>query len=197
MRTGCTSNTKLQRRFIKIYFQSKGINNVNLINIFHNKLVKSKVPIYFQEQDPPLVSFQYTQNILGVCLITIKRCAASMLIIIILQPPHVIVIESSPFRYEPHGHVITGDLRIVKNRNLRRLLLKGAKYREQNTVDWKLNEKILTKGVDEYSKKWSKLEGYRVSALEEMSDIVKLIIKNRISNLQRRRFRVKPKIPRR
>ena len=71
---------------------------------------------------------------------------------------------------------------------------KGSKYREQNTVEWKLNEKILTKAVDGYSKKWSKLEGYRVSALEEWSETVKLIIKNRISNLQRREFRVKPKI---
>ena len=33
-----------------------------------------------------------------------------------------------------------------------------------------------------------------MSALEEWSETVKLIIKNRISNLQRREFRVKPKI---
>jgi len=102
--------------------------------------------------------------------------------------------ESSPFCYEPHGHVITGDLRIVKNRNLRRLLKKGPKYREQNTVNWKLNEKILLKAVDDDCKKWSKLEGYRVSALDEWSETVKLIIKNRISKLQRRKFRVRSKI---
>ena len=52
VRTGCKSNTKPQRRFIKIYFHNKGIDKVNLTNIFLNKLVKSKVPIYFQEQDP-------------------------------------------------------------------------------------------------------------------------------------------------
>ena len=46
--------------------------------------------------------------------------------------------ESSPFRYEPHGHVITGDLRIVRNRTLRRLLEKGPKYREKNIIDWHL-----------------------------------------------------------
>ena len=38
--------------------------------------------------------------------------------------------ESSTFRYEPHGHVITGDLRIIKNKKLRRLLEKGPKYME-------------------------------------------------------------------
>ena len=69
--------------------------------------------------------------------------------------------------YEPHGHVITGDLRIVKNRKLRRLLEKGPKYREQNNIDWHLNKKILTKAVDDYVKNWSKREGCHVSALEE------------------------------
>ena len=48
--------------------------------------------------------------------------------------------QSSTFRYEPHGHVITGDLRIVRNRKLRRLLEKGPKYREQNNIDWHLNK---------------------------------------------------------
>ena len=38
--------------------------------------------------------------------------------------------QSSTFRYEPHGHVISGDLRIVRNRKLRRLLEKDPKYRE-------------------------------------------------------------------
>ena len=117
-----------------------------------------------------------------------------MLIIIILHPPHSYDCESSLFRYEPHGHVIAGDLRIVKNRNLRRLLEKGPKYREQNTVNWKLNEEILIKAVDDYSKNWSKHEGYRVSALEEWSLTVKLTIKNRISKLQRRKLRIKPNI---
>ena len=96
--------------------------------------------------------------------------------------------ESSPFRYEPHGHVITGDLRIVRNRTLRRLLEKGPKYREQNTIVWKLNKKVLLTAIDDYAKNWSKREGYHVSALEEWLETVKLIISNRIKNLQHRNF---------
>ena len=82
--------------------------------------------------------------------------------------------ESSAFRYEPHGHVLTGNLCIVKNRKLRRLLEKGPKYREQNTIDWKLNKKILIMAVDDYTKKWSKREGDHESTLEEWSETVKL-----------------------
>ena len=96
--------------------------------------------------------------------------------------------KSSTFRCEPHGHVITGDLRIVRDRKLRRLLEKGPKYREQNVIDWKLNKKILLTAIDDYAKNWGKREGYHVSALEEWSEKVKLIISNRIQNLQHRNF---------
>ena len=96
--------------------------------------------------------------------------------------------QSSTFRYEPHGHVIIGDLRIGRNTKLRRLLEKGPKYREQNNIDWYLNKEILTKAVDDYAKNWSKREGCHVSALEEWSETVKLIISNRINSLQHRSF---------
>ena len=94
------------------------------------KLVRSKVPIYFGEQDPSLVSYKYTNNISRNAFNYIQtlrninfddyRNASSSC-----------DCESSAFRYDPHhGHVITGDLRIVRNRTLRRLLEKGPKYRE-------------------------------------------------------------------
>ena len=170
------SNTKPKRRFIKIFFHHKAIYKVNLTNIFHNKLVESKVPIYFQERDPPLISCQYTQNI-SRSVFNYNQTLYDIDVDNYNTTSSSCDCESSPSRYEPHGHVITGDLRIVKNRNLRRLLEKGPKYREQNTVDWKLNEKIITKAIDDYSNNYNKREAYRMSALEEWSEIVKLIIK--------------------
>ena len=53
------------------------------------------------------------------------------------------------------------DLRIVRNRKLRRPLEKGPKYRKQNNIDWHLNKELLTKAVDDYAKNWSKREGCR------------------------------------
>ena len=188
VRTGNNSSAKPQRRFIKIYFHNKGIDKVNLTNILHNKLVKSKVPIYFQEQDPPLISYKYTKTI-SRSVFNYNQTLHNVNIDDYSNASSSCDCASSTFCYEPHGHVITGDLRIVKNRKLRRLLEKGPKYREQNTVDWNLNKKILTKAVDDYTKNWSKREGCHVSALEEWSETVKLIIQNKINNLQRRNFR--------
>ena len=59
--------------------------------------------------------------------------------------------------YEPAGHVITGDLSIIRNAKLRTLVAKGPSYREQN---WNVNEKICRRAVAAYKRKWSKKEGW-------------------------------------
>ena len=41
----------------------------------------------------------------------------------------------SKFCYEPHGHVITGDLMVIENVKLRELVAKGPKYREPNKIN--------------------------------------------------------------
>ena len=44
--------------------------------------------------------------------------------------------------YESCGHVVTGDLRIIKDVKLRNLITKGPAYREQNNIDWRVNLSI-------------------------------------------------------
>ena len=111
VRTDTNSTAKPRRRFIKVFFHNKGIDNVKLTSILPNKLVRSKVPIYFQEQDPPLVIynisrsvFNYNQTLRNINLYDYHNASSSC------------DCESSTFCYEPHGHVTTGDLRIVRNR---------------------------------------------------------------------------------
>ena len=42
--------------------------------------------------------------------------------------------STSPFVYTPAGHVVTGNLNIVKNKHVRKLLMKGPTYREQSNI---------------------------------------------------------------
>jgi hypothetical protein len=42
----------------------------------------------------------------------------------------------SRFRYAPAGHIITGDLNIVEDGDLKNILKKGTKYRSQTVTDW-------------------------------------------------------------
>ena len=38
--------------------------------------------------------------------------------------------NTSDFKYEPHQHVITGDLSIISNNDLKKIMYFGTKYRE-------------------------------------------------------------------
>ena len=51
----------------------------------------------------------------------------------------------SDFRYEPAEYVVTGNLSIVENRKLRKLLSKGPSCREKNNINWDINQKIAVR----------------------------------------------------
>ena len=40
--------------------------------------------------------------------------------------------------YEPAGHVVTGDLSIIRDATLRALVEKGPLVREQNSINWRI-----------------------------------------------------------
>ena len=46
-----------------------------------------------------------------------------------LSNPQTCQCKESKFCYEPPGHVITGELKVIENEKLRELVAKGPKYR--------------------------------------------------------------------
>ena len=52
------------------------------------------------------------------------------------------------------GHVVTGNLSIIKDSKLRQLIKKGPSYREQNNINWNVNAKICKEAVSKYKVKW-------------------------------------------
>ena len=57
--------------------------------------------------------------------------------------------RTSNFTDNKHQHIITGDLRIIKNKKLRELLVKGPNFREPRTIKWKKCLEELKIGIDE------------------------------------------------
>ena len=149
-----------------------------------NKLVNSKVPTYFKEKEPPVISYKYTDNI-SMKVFNYNQTLSDVNLSKYGNWNQSCAYKSSTFCYEPNGHNITGDLRIVKNRKLRRLLSKGPKYREENTIDWDLHKNILITAVDDYAKNWSKREGVPVSVLNEWSLTLKSIISNKFNSFKK------------
>ena len=69
-----------------------------------------------------------------------------------LSNPQTCQCKESTFCYEPHSHVITGDLKVIENAKLREPVAKGPKYREPNRVNWKATETMFSESIDLYAK---------------------------------------------
>jgi hypothetical protein len=74
---------------------------------------------------------------------------------------------SSQFIYNPTGHVITGDLKVINNTSLREVFAKWTIYREPRSINWKNNFKILMDSVEDYDRQWAKPEKVDLDTLSE------------------------------
>ena len=101
-----------------------------------------------------------------------------------LSNPPTCQCKESKFCYEPHGHVITEDLRAIENAKLRELVAKGPKYKEPNRVNWKAAETMFFKSIDLCAKNWSKSEQVELKYFSEWKDQLKELVADRISDLK-------------
>ena len=62
------------------------------------------------------------------------------------------------------------------NKNLRKILAKGPKYREPQSINWKYNFKLLMDSVEDYARKWTKREKEEVDILSECVKAVRSLI---------------------
>ena len=92
--------------------------------------------------------------------------------------------STSPFKYGPIGHVITGDLNLVDNRKLKNILAKGPKFREPQPINWKYNFKLLMDSVEDYARRWAAKEKEQVDTLSEWVKAIRSKILGRIKNLE-------------
>ena len=179
VQTEC-SNTD-HRLFFPLRFVNKGIDKINISNIFHNKQVKDKIPPYFKFQEPPIVSYSYSKTI-GRKLFNYNKVLKNLDYSNISNTTCNCM--SSPFCYKPIGHVITGDFNIVDDKKLRQLFQFGPKYREPPKVNWNLNFKIIMDAAEAYARKWAVLEEVDVECLSDWLSTVRDKVKARILRLR-------------
>ena len=94
--------------------------------------------------------------------------------------------NSLRYKYESCGHVVTGDLSIIKDVKLRNLISKGPTYREQNNIDWRVNLKNCKVAVSRYAKKWAKEASVDRRVLRDWEETVYKFIDEKIRSLKQR-----------
>ena len=138
------------KNYMNVMFHNKGMDMINLSRILNSKKVMAAVPNYLRGP-PPIVSYTYTTTIAGK--IFNNRKVVNELNMDCGTAGMVCSCNSSRYKYESCGHVVTGDLSIIKDVKLRNLISKGPTYREQNNIDWRVNLKNCKAAVSRYAKK--------------------------------------------
>ena len=93
---------------------------------------------------------------------------------------------SSQYTYAPAGHVVTGDLSTITDYTLRKLIMKGPSYREQNNINWNLNMKLCREAVMKYRKKWAYNTKVERRVLSNWVNVVMACITDRIAVLRKK-----------
>ena len=93
---------------------------IALPKILNSKRVKDTVPNFLKNREPPLVSFTYTKTISGKIFNHNKTVEE---LNVDLGTENISCnCSCSEYLYEPAGHVVTGDLTIIRDAKLRSLI---------------------------------------------------------------------------
>ena len=169
--------------FLKVKFANKGLDALNISNILHQKKVMSEIPPYFKNKSAPLISYTYTRSI-ATKIFNHKRVLKNLILGDIKYKPPSCTCMSSPFNYRPVGHVITGDLSIIKDKQLQELLSKGPKFREPQSFTWNQNFKLIMDSVEDYARRWARREEVEADTLSEWIKAIRCRLRSRIKHLQ-------------
>ena len=169
-----------KREFIVIPFSCKFIDKLNLKSIFSDTSVIELLPKLIQSFTPLQIFYQYNDPIsLPICNYAsfLKKLSISDIKSILESPCDC---NLSPFNYSPHGHIVTGNLEIVDNVELREVLSYGCKYR---VPTYKSPEEIyvsVAEAVDKFVKSKSREYCQKEDKFGDWKDKVLSIISNRI-----------------
>ena len=122
-----------------------------------------KVSQYFQNRSPPVISYKYSNTVAAKTL-NFNATVRNIDIDDSTKSPPSCECASSPFRYASHGHVITGDLGIIPNEDLKQLLLKGLSYRERTSINWGYNIKLIFTAIEDFAKSGQRKKAKNMSA---------------------------------
>ena len=97
------------KHFMKAKFLHKGIEAINLSQLFRSQSVMDKIPAYFKNKEPPIISYQYTYTAASK-LFNFLSTLSNLNITNYLSNPQHCLCSTSKFCHERYGHVSRGHV---------------------------------------------------------------------------------------
>ena len=150
------------RHFIKIPFINKGIEFIDLPSIFRDNNVISAIPSYFENTESPIICYKYNKPIRNTILNFNKLVSG---LDTETSSPDSSDFKDSKFCYQPAGHIVTGNLKIITYSRIRAVISKGHKYRSPAHIDFNKCRKTIASALNDYCTRWCKREHVESNAL--------------------------------
>ena len=176
------SKTKISN-VVKVLFQSPKVEKVDLSSIFRKYL--DSIPQSFKSRDSPTVIYSRSKKI-GSTIFNYKEVVGNA---ITDDWKHNAMTSCncshSEFCDPHHGHIVTGDLRVIENRKLRSLMCKGPTYREKSNISWLKFLIDVKQGLKNCIEKWAQSEKVDAKMLEEWRSKVFEDVKSKVQKLKK------------
>ena len=135
-----------------VQFINKGVEKIHLSSIFNIPEIVNLLPSpeLRTRDNLPVVTYSLGNTIRNKVL-NYKDTVNSIFIddeVSFSTETDTCQCDISPFKDKDHGHILTGDLRIIENAKLRKLLSKGPNFREPRTINYKKCIKEITIALD-------------------------------------------------
>ena len=167
-----------------VFFHNKAVEPINLSHIFHEPDVLKSHPSIADKFPIPSVIYSLTPPIAGK-IFNFNKFVAELDIEAFRDNMDIVPCscQDSSYKHKDLGHILTGDLSIVENNSLRKILSKGPKYREPKPLNFgKAREHIVT-GLDNCISKWCNKKGLPIDILKDRKHAVLEKVDNRIKSL--------------
>ena len=187
-----TSSEKVQKKtpknVITINFVNKGLDDIHISKILRSTAVTSLLPESLRVDDEiPTCTMKLDKPIRSKIL-NYQEAVSSLKIVVDEDVSFVENLPScdcsnSEFCDPHHGHIVTGDLRVINNPKLRKLLSKGPNYREPKMLNYRKCkqsiESSLTSAIDSLVKKYElsveSLSAWRTKILELVDNRIEIL----------------------
>ena len=93
--------------------------------------------------------------------------------------------ENSVYKDPNHGHIVTGDLKIIGSKKLQNLFKKGPNYREPKFINWTKTEEVMKEDLNVFVEKWSSKNRIPISCFQEWKNSVIQLLEEKVLRLKK------------
>ena len=138
-----------------IIFENKGVQFINIAPILRDPDIIKSLPSSSVKFPMPLVTYKLTPP-LPTKFFNFNKFVNDLDLDLFLTNLDSLPCKcnNSPLVDRYHKHIVTDDLRIIKNNALRKLFIKGPKYREVRPINLEKAKRCILEGLHNCISSW-------------------------------------------